>query len=203
MFNHLSSLLHVPVSTEPEEKLDPIIKDGLSFADEKLAEIVLLSKRIQDGKEAIAKGLEKAEMHLIRLNNSKYRQNVEVKETIEKLTEQDVNRSSPFAERIKKQQERFNLPLLPTTTIGSLPQTPEVRQTRSKWRKGEITDQAYEQFIKDQIDKWIAIQEDIGIDVLVHGEFERTDMVEYFGEKFDGFAVSAVWLGSVIWFALC
>ena len=71
-----------------------------------------------------------------------------------------------------------------------MPQTPEVRQTRSKWRKGDITDQAYEQFIKDQIDKWIDIQEEIGIDVLVHGEFERTDMVEYFGEKFEGFAVS-------------
>ena len=78
-------------------------------------------------------------MHLTRLNNSKYRQNVEVKETIENLTEQDVNRSLPFAERIIEQQKRFNLPLLPTTTIGSLPQTPEVRQTRSKWRKGEIT----------------------------------------------------------------
>ena len=72
----------------------------------------------------------------------------------------------PFAERIKEQQERFNLPLLPTTTIGSLPQTPEVRQTRSKWRKGDITNQAYEQFIKNQIDKWIEIQEEIGIDVL-------------------------------------
>ena len=95
-----------------------------------------------------------------------------------------------FAERIKVQQECFNLPLLPTTTIGSLPQTTEVRQTRSKWRKGDITDQAYEQFIKNEIEKWIEIQEDIGIDVLVHGEFERTDMVEYFGEKFDGFAVS-------------
>jgi len=185
-----SSLLHVPVSTESEQKLDPIIKDGLSFADEKLAEVVLLSKSIHQGTEFVAQGLEESRNAHTRLNNSTYRQNIEVKETIEKLTEQDVNRSLPFASRIKEQQKRFNLPLLPTTTIGSLPQTAEVRQTRSKWRKGEITDQAYEQFIKDQIDKWIAIQEDIGIDVLVHGEFERTDMVEYFGEKFDGFVVS-------------
>jgi 5-methyltetrahydropteroyltriglutamate--homocysteine methyltransferase len=185
-----ASLLHVPVSTEPEQRLDPIIKGGLSFADEKLVEIVLLSKGIHDGQESIAKELEESRNALASLNSSKYRQNVVVKETIEKLTEQDVNRSLPFAERIKEQQQRFNLPLLPTTTIGSLPQTPEVRQTRSKWRKGEITDQAYEQFIKDEIKKWIVIQEDIGIDVLVHGEFERTDMVEYFGEKFDGFAVS-------------
>ena len=185
-----ASLLHVPVSTQPEEKLDSIIKGGLSFADEKLAEIVLLSKGVHKGTETIAKELEESRDALTRLNNSKYRQNVEVKETIEKLTEQDVNRSLPFAERIIEQQQRFKLPLLPTTTIGSLPQTPEVRQTRSKWRKGEITNQAYEQFIKDQIDKWIEIQEAIGIDVLVHGEFERTDMVEYFGEKFEGFAVS-------------
>ncbi|CAM3169787.1 5-methyltetrahydropteroyltriglutamate--homocysteine S-methyltransferase [Filibacter tadaridae] len=185
-----SSLLHVPVSTQLEEKLDPIIQEGLAFADEKLAEIVLLSKGVNDGTETIAVELKESRNALSRLNNSKYRQNVEVKETIGKLTEQDVNRSLPFAERIKEQQRRFNLPLLPTTTIGSLPQTPEVRQTRSKWRKGEITDQAYEQFIKNQIDKWIEIQEDIGIDVLVHGEFERTDMVEYFGEKFEGFAVS-------------
>jgi len=185
-----SSLLHVPVSKETEEKLDLIIKGGLSFADQKLAEIVLLSKGVQDGNEAIATGLEESRNALDRLNNSKYRQNVEVKESIENLTEHDVNRSLPFAERIIEQQKRFNLPLLPTTTIGSLPQTPEVRQTRSKWRKGEISNQAYEQFIKDQIDKWIEIQEDIGIDVLVHGEFERTDMVEYFGEKFEGFAVS-------------
>ena len=185
-----ATLLHVPISTEPEVLLDPIIKDGLSFADEKLAEIVVLSKGVQDGKDAIANELEISRKALSALNQSKYRQNVIVKETIKNLTEKDVKRTLPFAERIKKQEARFNLPLLPTTTIGSLPQTPEVRQTRSKWRKGDITNEAYEQFIKNQIDKWIAIQEEIDIDVLVHGEFERTDMVEYFGEKFDGFAVS-------------
>lgn len=185
-----ASLLHVPVSTKSEERLDSIIKGGLAFADEKLVEIVLLSKGVQEGTEAIKAELEESKNALSIINNSKYRQNAIVKGSIEKLTEQDVNRALPFAERIKKQQQRFNLPLLPTTTIGSLPQTPEVRQTRSKWRKGEITDQAYEQFVNEQIEKWIKIQEDIGIDVLVHGEFERTDMVEYFGEKFGGFAVS-------------
>ena len=185
-----STLLHVPVSTEPEVLLDPIIKGGLSFADEKLIEIVLLTKGVQEGTDSIADGLKESREALASLNNSKYRQNVAVKETIKNLTEQDVNRALPFAERIQEQEARFNLPLLPTTTIGSLPQTPEVRQTRSKWRKGDITNEAYEQFIKDQIDKWIEIQEEIDIDVLVHGEFERTDMVEYFGEKFDGFAVS-------------
>lgn len=185
-----ASLLHVPVSTKQEERLDPIIKGGLAFANEKLAEIVLLSKGVYEGVGAIETELEESRNALSILNNSKYRRNAKVKGNIEKLTEHDVYRTLPFAERIKKQQQRFNLPLLPTTTIGSLPQTPEVRQTRSKWRKGEITDQAYEQFVNEQIEKWIKIQEDIGIDVLVHGEFERTDMVEYFGEKFDGFAVS-------------
>lgn len=185
-----SSLLHVPMTTKSEEQLDPIIRNGLSFADEKLDEIALLKKAIEEGKNAIADGLIANREGRKTLNESSYRQNKRVKESVENLTEQDVNRASVFAERIKEQDERFQLPLLPTTTIGSMPQTAEVRQTRSKWRKGEITDAEYEAFIQAQIDKWIKIQEDLGIDVLVHGEFERTDMVEYFGEKFAGFAVT-------------
>src|SRR5699024_3959086 len=108
----------------------------------------------------------------------------------ESLSAEDAKRHLPFEERIKLQDERFNLPLLPTTTIGSLPQTPEVRRTRTKWRKGDITDLEYEQFVNDNINRWIAIQEELDIDVLVHGEFERNDMVEYFGEKLNGFSVT-------------
>ncbi|WP_438318246.1 5-methyltetrahydropteroyltriglutamate--homocysteine S-methyltransferase [Sporosarcina sp. FA9] len=185
-----SSLLHVPVSIKLEANLDNVIKGGLSFADEKLLEIVHLTKAVRDGKETIATKLEENKNALTTLNNSKYRQNVEVKGNIKSLTESDVNRASPFVERILAQRKRFKLPLLPTTTIGSLPQTAEVRQQRSKWRRGENSAEQYEQFIKDQISKWIDIQEEIGLDVLVHGEFERTDMVEYFGEKFEGFVVS-------------
>ena len=96
----------------------------------------------------------------------------------------------PFAQRISIQKEILQLPLLPTTTIGSLPQTTVVRQQRLKWRKGDITDREYEQYIEKETEKWIKIQEDIGLDVLVHGEFERTDMVEYFGEKLNGFQVT-------------
>src|SRR5699024_132915 len=96
----------------------------------------------------------------------------------------------PFAKRISIQKEELHLPLLPTTTIGSLPQTAEVRRERLKWRRGEITDQQYEEYIQNEIKKWIEIQEELDIDVLVHGEFERTDMVEYFGEKLNGFVVS-------------
>ncbi len=185
-----SSLLHVPVTTSLEEQLDPIIRNGLSFADEKLDEIALLKKAVKEGKNAIADGLIANREGRKALNESAYRQNQQVKDTVENLTAQDVTRPSSFAQRIIEQDKRFNLPLLPTTTIGSLPQTAEVRQTRSKWRRGDITDAQYEAFIKGQIDKWIAIQEEIGLDVLVHGEFERTDMVEYFGEKFGGFAVT-------------
>lgn len=185
-----SSLLHVPVTTTLEKQLDPVIRESLSFADEKLAEIVLLKQAVQDGKDAISKALIENRAALERLNNSSYRQNKKVKETLENLSEKDINRAAPFKERIIEQDNRFNLPLLPTTTIGSLPQTAEVRQTRSKWRKGDLSTEGYEAFIEKQIDKWIQIQEDIGLDVLVHGEFERTDMVEYFGEKFAGFAVT-------------
>lgn len=185
-----STLLHVPVTTKSEEQLDPVIKGGLSFADEKVNEIVLLKKAIADGKGAIYNELIDNREGIKTLNESSYRQNQKVKDTVENLTEKDVNRPAPFADRIEAQEKRFNLPLLPTTTIGSLPQTAEVRQTRSKWRRGDITNEQYEGFINAQISKWIKIQEELNIDVLVHGEFERTDMVEYFGEKFAGFAVT-------------
>lgn len=97
------------------------------------------------------------------------------------------NRSLPFAERVKVQQEKWRLPLLPTTTIGSFPQTAEVRQARLKWRKGVWTQERYDGFIKRQIAEAISLQEELGLDVLVHGEFERTDMVEFFGEKLAGY----------------
>ena len=185
-----SSLLHVPVTKASEEQIDPVILGGISFADEKLQEIVTLAKGLQDGQAQIQKELDIASEELDLLNKSTYRTNQQVKESLATLTEADVQRTSTFDIRLEKQRQRLNLPLLPTTTIGSLPQTSEVRQTRTKWRKNEITNEAYEQFIKDSIQKWIAIQEEIDIDVLVHGEFERTDMVEYFGEKLNGFGVT-------------
>ena len=99
-------------------------------------------------------------------------------------------RASRFSERKELQQERLNLPDLPTTTIGSFPQSPEVRKTRADWKNKRISDEAYETFLKNEIKRWIKIQEDIGLDVLVHGEFERNDMVEFFGEKLQGFLVT-------------
>ena len=184
-----SSLLHVPVTKKLETNIEPVIYDGLSFADEKLAEIVTLTKGLNEGKETIQTEIVAANEALDRLQAT-YRSNEEVRKEISHLTEADAQRDVPFAERIKLQNERFNLPLLPTTTIGSLPQTPEVRRTRTKWRKGEISDKEYEQFINENIKRWIAIQEELDIDVLVHGEFERNDMVEYFGEKLNGFTTT-------------
>lgn len=184
-----SSLLHVPVTKTLEESLDPIILGGLSFADEKLTEIVTLAKGLTSGKQSIEKEIEDSKQALAEFDAT-YRSNAEVKDTLDHLQDSDSVRALPFEERIKKQDQRFELPLLPTTTIGSLPQTAVVKQTRTKWRKGEITTSEYEAFVKDNIRKWIEIQEDLDIDVLVHGEFERNDMVEYFGETLNGFSVT-------------
>lgn len=104
------------------------------------------------------------------------------------LKEEDFSRPLPFEKRYELQQVALKLPLLPTTTIGSFPQTTEVRQTRKEWRNGAISNEQYEQFIEKETEKWIRYQEEIGLDVLVHGEFERTDMVEYFGERLAGFS---------------
>lgn len=184
-----SSLLHVPVTKTLEEKIDSVILGGLSFADEKIVEIVALAKGLQEGRKTIANEIEAVDVALAELKTT-YRSNDKVREEVANLTVADAERKAPFAERLKIQEEHFRLPILPTTTIGSLPQTPEVRRTRTKWRKGEITDQQYEDFVNSQIKKWIEIQEELDIDVLVHGEFERNDMVEYFGEKLGGFSVT-------------
>ncbi|GIN70193.1 5-methyltetrahydropteroyltriglutamate--homocysteine methyltransferase [Bacillus sp. J14TS2] len=181
------SLLHVPITKELEKTLDPIIKAGLSFADEKLTEIAILSDGLKNGKEKISQEINESTIAIQRLNQSDYRGDAQ---SYANLEQGQVDRISPFSERIVEQQEALQLPLLPTTTIGSLPQTAEVRKERLRWRKGDLPTADYEQFIEKETKKWIEIQEDIGLDVLVHGEFERTDMVEYFGEKLNGFQVT-------------
>ena len=118
---------------------------------------------------------------------SKLIHNDKVKERVKAITEEDAKRENPFAIRKSKQQKVLNLPLFPTTTIGSFPQTTEVRSWRAKFKKGELTQEQYDTLIKEETEKAILWQEEIGIDVLVHGEFERNDMVEYFGEQLEGF----------------
>ncbi|MEH6963749.1 5-methyltetrahydropteroyltriglutamate--homocysteine S-methyltransferase [Priestia megaterium] len=182
-----SSLLHVPVTVKNEETIDPVLKNALSFADEKLKEITLLAKAVQQGKEAIEEEISVSKQAIQALNGSSFRNHQDVQKELKQLHSYKAERQAPFDVRQRVQQEAFQLPLLPTTTIGSFPQTKEVRKERLKWRKGELSDEAYEAYINEEIKKWIEIQENIGLDVLVHGEFERTDMVEYFGEKLGGF----------------
>ncbi|AXH99598.1 5-methyltetrahydropteroyltriglutamate--homocysteine S-methyltransferase [Sporosarcina sp. PTS2304] len=181
------SLLHVPVTIKSEQKLDGVILHALAFADEKVKEIKTLQAILTQGKESVSKELKESEIALAAFNALPARKRPDVREATSGSILSDSKRNSPFAERKVAQQEKFQLPLLPTTTIGSFPQTPEVRATRNKWRKGEITDKQYNDFVRAEIKEWIDIQENLGLDVLVHGEFERTDMVEYFGEKLEGF----------------
>lgn len=181
------SLLHVPVTVDSETALAAEIHGALAFADEKLEELSLLSQwSVKEGQPKPAKWQE-AQAALTRFRALPERNRTDVAALMNNLSEVPDQRSQEFNKRVALQQKRWGLPLLPTTTIGSFPQTPEVRQARQKWRKGEWDDARYEQFIEEQITDCIRLQEDLGLDVLVHGEFERTDMVEFFGEKLAGF----------------
>ncbi|RAV22527.1 5-methyltetrahydropteroyltriglutamate--homocysteine S-methyltransferase [Paenibacillus contaminans] len=178
------SLLHVPVSLAREEKLDATLLGALAFAGEKLGELAVLAQAARgDGGEAAAEAIAASTRAVAALNASPARSGAAADVAAAKSS-----RALPFAERQQLQETRWQLPLLPTTTIGSFPQTAEVRKARQLWRKGEWTEAQYDAFVQEQIRVWIGLQEDIGLDVLVHGEFERTDMVEFFGEKLDGFA---------------
>ncbi|HET7615988.1 MAG TPA: 5-methyltetrahydropteroyltriglutamate--homocysteine S-methyltransferase, partial [Bacillales bacterium] len=184
------SLLHVPVTTAREDGLDPVLREALAFADEKLFEVSTLVEAVNEGEEKVSDKLEESAAAVRRLNESPERNVEVVKEAAARLETERTERQSPYSERRKHHERRFRLPILPTTTIGSLPQTTEVRRARRLWRKGEWDDGRYELFVKDEIKKWIDIQEEIGLDVLIHGEFERNDMVEYFGEHLQGFAAT-------------
>lgn len=182
------SLLHVPVTTESETKLNPELQAALAFANEKLDEITVLTHAIRDGGDSIADLIESNREVLQTLQTSPSRHREKVRKLTANIQSQRSTRESDFAVRRQLQQQKWQLPFLPTTTIGSFPQTSEVRLARQKWRRNEWSHAEYETFIQEQIKTWIQYQEDVGIDVLVHGEFERTDMVEFFGEKLAGFA---------------
>ncbi|MFB9328233.1 5-methyltetrahydropteroyltriglutamate--homocysteine S-methyltransferase [Paenibacillus aurantiacus] len=182
------SLLHVPVTVRGEDRLPDVLRQALAFADEKLAEISLLTKAAELGTDAIAAQSGESEAALRALNEHAARNRTDVHAAVQTVAFQEGRRHLPFADRQPLQQAKWQLPLLPTTTIGSFPQTVDVRKARQQWRKGEWSKERYDSFIREQIDKWVSLQEEIGLDVLVHGEFERTDMVEFFGEKLAGFA---------------
>ncbi|OBZ09260.1 5-methyltetrahydropteroyltriglutamate--homocysteine S-methyltransferase [Bacillus sp. FJAT-26390] len=182
------SLLHVPVTVQNEAKLLPELKNALAFADEKLDELVLLAKAVSSSGAEITAELEKCDAALQALKQSGERNRNDIQQAVAAISVQNPERSLPFAKRHVAQQQKWQLPIFPTTTIGSFPQSAEVRKARQQWRKGEWNNEQYAGFIREQIDIWIKLQEEIGLDVLVHGEFERTDMVEFFGEKLAGFA---------------
>ncbi len=185
------SLLHVPYTLEAETALDAEIKQWLSFAKEKLSELNVLSKRffgeLLTPEEAAL--LEQSRSAVAARKNSPRIHDAAVQDRTASQT--DTARTLPYEQRIKLQHEALAYPLLPTTTIGSFPQTPELRALRRDFKRGEINTRTYETGIKAYIDDCIAFQESVGLDVLVHGEPERNDMVEYFGEQLSGFALSA------------
>ncbi|KOS60482.1 5-methyltetrahydropteroyltriglutamate--homocysteine S-methyltransferase [Lysinibacillus agricola] len=183
-----SNLQHVPITTALENEIDPVLKHALAFADEKIVEIIELTTCRRDKEGTLQHNFSESMKAIEALKNHPIRQNKMVHQTVQTVTTQDFERHSEFTQRQKLQQQALALPLFPTTTIGSFPQSDEVKRNRNAWRKKQLSNEAYEAFIEQETKRWITIQEELDIDVLVHGEFERTDMVEYFGEKLTGFA---------------
>ncbi|MGO4288529.1 5-methyltetrahydropteroyltriglutamate--homocysteine S-methyltransferase [Chitinophaga sp. RAB17] len=177
------SLLHVPYNLEDETALDPEVKQWMAFAKQKVAEVIAL-QQIAAGDDSLLAENEKV------MNSRKTASSIhlpEVKARIKEITTADTQRHSIFPHRQVLQHSVLQLPLFPTTTIGSFPQTTEIRQLRADLKKGIITQETYNADIRNAITETIYRQENLGLDVLVHGEFERNDMVEYFGEQLDGF----------------
>ncbi len=183
------SLLHVPHDLAQETQLDEELRSWLAFARQKLEEVATLARALQEGREAVAETLAVSRRAIASRRSSERTRRPEVRERMRQVTPAMAERG-PSAERLARQREKLGLPLLPTTTIGSFPQTPEIRRTRRKWRKGEIDDASYVQAMRQEIDEVVRRQEALGLDVLVHGEPERGDMVEYFGELLEGMAVT-------------
>ncbi|PKF74782.1 5-methyltetrahydropteroyltriglutamate--homocysteine S-methyltransferase [Chryseobacterium sp. PMSZPI] len=183
-----SSLLHSPCDLDFETGLNPEIKNWLAFAKQKVQEVVTL-KELANGtsdENFLAKFAENKAAIASR-KTSPLIHNEAVKQRTSAVTEADSRRKNSFKIRKEEQQKALQLPLFPTTTIGSFPQTAEVRNWRAKFKKGELTAEQYDTLLKEETERTIRWQEKIGIDVLVHGEFERNDMVEYFGEQLNGF----------------
>ena len=182
------SLQYSPVDLDGEDKLDAELKSWLAFAKQKLSEIAIIAKAAAEGQSAVKAELEASRAACDARKVSTRIHNQEVKKRVAAIDASMKSRTSPFATRIAKQQESLKLPMLPTTTIGSFPQTAEVREQRANFKSGKITADSYKTFLKEETARTVKYQEECDIDVLVHGEFERNDMVEYFGEQLSGFA---------------
>ncbi|GAA3430847.1 5-methyltetrahydropteroyltriglutamate--homocysteine S-methyltransferase [Kutzneria kofuensis] len=181
------SLLHVPLDVTLDTDLDPEIAGWLSFARQKLDEIVTLRRGLTEGRNAISNTLHVNASRLASRAASPIVKVPAVRERVAAVTDADLHRTSPYGERTKAQRDRLRLPELPTTTIGSFPQTAELRKARAALRAGRLDQDAYREAMRAEIRSVVAEQERIGLDVLVHGEPERNDMVQYFGEQLTGF----------------
>ena len=181
------SLIHTPVDLASEDKLDAELKSWLSFATQKLSELAVIAKAAGSQESEVKTALEANKAALANRKSSKRIHDDAVKQRVAAIDESLMNRKSGFDARKKIQLGHINLPLLPTTTIGSFPQTKEVRKYRADFKAGTISSEVYEKFVQEETTRTIRFQEEIGLDVLVHGEFERNDMVEYFGEQLKGF----------------
>ena len=190
------ALLHVPVDLEQEKALDAELKSWLSFARQKLGELRVLADAL-DGREGAEGPLAQQRARLESRRQSARVHRPEVARRLATLSEADSRRASPYAQRRVLQEQAFGLPVYPTTTIGSFPQTQQVRQARAQHKAGKLSDADYETFLEAETERCVRFQERIGLDVLVHGEYERNDMVEYFGEQLDGFAFTKLgWVQS-------
>ena len=184
------SLLHVPVDLNSEQKLDADVKSWLAFALLKLDELRVLGKALREGRDAVKAELAENLAALTARRNSPRVNNPAVKAAVARINAELGKRKSVYAQRASKQAEFLKLPAFPTTTIGSFPQTTEIRRARSEFKAGRLDEASYQNAMRAEIERSVREQEKLGLDVLVHGEAERNDMVEYFGEQLDGYAFS-------------
>ncbi|RJE26869.1 5-methyltetrahydropteroyltriglutamate-homocysteine methyltransferase [Aspergillus sclerotialis] len=192
-----SSLLHVPHTLASEKKLPQEVYQWFSFAVEKCNEVAVLAKALTAGPAAVKPELDANAAAMKSRAESQRTNDPKVKERQSKVTAEMHNRKTGFDNRYAQQKKHLSLPNFPTTTIGSFPQTQEIRIQRNKFTKGEITEAQYEEFIRSEIDKCVQIQDELGLDVYVHGEPERNDMVQYFGERLEGYVFTThAWVQS-------
>ncbi|MGO3712064.1 5-methyltetrahydropteroyltriglutamate--homocysteine S-methyltransferase [Alcaligenes aquatilis] len=182
------SLLHVPVDLDSEQQLDADVKSWLAFALQKLDELRVLGKALSQGREVVKQELAENLAALTARRNSPRVNNPAVKAAVARISAELGKRKSAYAQRASKQAEFLKLPAFPTTTIGSFPQTVEIRRARSEFKAGRLDENSYQAAMRAEIERSVREQEKLGLDVLVHGEAERNDMVEYFGEQLDGYA---------------
>ncbi|MGH1485963.1 MAG: 5-methyltetrahydropteroyltriglutamate--homocysteine S-methyltransferase [Cellvibrionaceae bacterium] len=184
------SLLHVPVDLNQEKTLDPEIKNWMAFAIQKLQELDILKKALNEGRESVRELLNDNDQAIQSREVSKRVHDDKVKAAARAIHPDMGKRNNNYQIRSQLQRQQLNLPSYPTTTIGSFPQTPAIRQVRSAFKRGDIDQTTYTQSIRDEVAHSIKEQEKLGLDVLVHGEAERNDMVEYFGQQLEGYAFS-------------